>query len=76
MNATRYYSLLCGNEGKSLSVGRVTTPTMAMIVDREKEIESFVPETYHTVNLKVGGVIFESRRFETEEEASQIIKKK
>lgn len=75
MNATRYYSLLYGDKKKALSIGRVMTPTMAMIVEREKEIESFVPETYHTVNLNVGGVIFESRHFETEEEASRIMKK-
>lgn len=75
MNASRYYSLLHGNKKKALSVGRVMTPTMAMIVDREKEIEAFIPETYYTVNLDVGGVIFESGRFETEEEAIQVEQK-
>lgn len=72
MNATRYYSLHCRDKKKVLNVGRVTTPTMAMVVDREKEIESFVPEIYHTVNLNVGGVVFESRRFEIEKEAIQV----
>ncbi len=67
INATRYYSLLHGEHGKSLNVGRVLSPTMAMIVDRENEIESFVPEIYHTVNLNVGGVVFESRRLGIEE---------
>lgn len=71
MNSTRYYSLLHGDKRNALSVGRVMTPTMAMIVEREKEIESFVPETYHTVNLNIGGVIFESRRLDTEEETIQ-----
>lgn len=46
-----------------------------MIVDREKEIETFVSETYYTVNLNVGGLIFESRHFESEEEANRIIGK-
>ncbi len=76
MNATRYYSLLHGDKGKALSVGRVMTPTLAMIVEREKEIESFVPETYYTVNLNIGGVIFESRRFATENEALKIMNKR
>ena len=71
MNATRYYSLIHDDKRKVLSVGRVMTPTMAMIVDREKEIESFVPKTYHTVNLNIGGVIFESRRLDTEAETIQ-----
>lgn len=75
MNATRYYSLRCEDKGKVLSVGRVMTPTMAMIVDREKEIESFVSETYYTVNLNVDGIVFESRCFETKEEAIQVEKK-
>ncbi len=75
MNATRYFSLHYGGNGKVLSVGRVVSATMAMIVDREKEIEAFIPETYYTVNLDVGGVTFESRRIETEEEAIQIEQK-
>ena len=75
MNATRYFSLRYGCKGKALRVGRVVSPTMAMIVDREKDIEAFIPETYYTVNLDVGGVTFESRRIETEEEAIQIEQK-
>ena len=77
MNATRYFSCLYGDGvkaygKKSLSVGRVVSPTMAMIVDREKERETFVSESYYTVNLNVGGVTFESRHLETEDEAIQI----
>lgn len=75
MNATRYYSLLHREYGRTLNVGRVLSPTMAMIVDREKEMETFVSETYYTVNLNVGGLIFESRHFESEEEANRIIGK-
>ena len=75
MNASRYFSCLYKDYDKTLSVGRVVSPTMAMIVDREKEIEAFIPETYYTVNLDVGGVIFESRRIEAEEEAIQIEQK-
>ena len=75
INATRYLTKLHGAQDETFSVGRVMTPTMAMVVDREKEIKSFVPETYHTVNLNVGGVIFESRRFENEEDAIGIVQK-
>ena len=44
---TRYISLTSGRLGKEfLSVGRVQSPTLALIVDREKEIQSFVPKPY------------------------------
>ena len=44
---TRYISLTSGRLGKEfLSVGRVQSPTLALIVDREKEIQSFVPQPY------------------------------
>ena len=46
-----------------------------MIVEKEKEIELFVPETYYTVKLNVVGITFESRRFETEEDAIRIMRK-
>lgn len=75
MNATRFFSCLYSKSGEPLNVGRVKSPTLAMIVDREKEIESFVPESYYTVNLDVGGIIFKSRRFESEDEAIQLEKK-
>ena len=55
-----------------MNVGRVVTPTMAMIVEREKEIKDFVPKTYYTVNLNIEGITFESRRFEDEDEAIQV----
>lgn len=75
MNATRYYSLLHKEYERPLNVGRVLSPTMAMIIDREKEIEMLVSETYYTANLNVGGLIFEGRHFESEEEANRIIGK-
>ena len=76
INATRYYSLLYKGKEEVLGIGRVMTPTLAMIVDREKEIESFTPETYHTVKLKVGGVVFQSRSFETKEDAIRVLQKR
>jgi DNA topoisomerase-3 len=47
MNLSRAYTLACGDE---LSVGRVQTPTLAMVVERELAIRSFVPEDYLEVN--------------------------
>lgn len=44
MNATRLYTLKYGGRGQVLSIGRVQTPTLALIVKRQQEIENFVPK--------------------------------
>jgi len=46
MNATRLYTLKYGQNRQVLSIGRVQTPTLALIVNRQKEIENFKPEPY------------------------------
>ena len=46
MNATRLYTLKYGKNRQVLSIGRVQTPTLALIVNRQKEIDNFKPETY------------------------------
>ncbi|MCR5679212.1 MAG: DNA topoisomerase 3 [Prevotella sp.] len=46
MNATRLYSLKYGQNRQVLSIGRVQTPTLALIVNRQKEIDTFKPEPY------------------------------
>ena len=46
INATRLYSIKYGQPGKPLSVGRVQTPTLALIVNRQREIDNFKPEPY------------------------------
>lgn len=46
MNATRLYTLKYGQNRQVLSIGRVQTPTLALIVKRQKEIDSFEPEPY------------------------------
>ena len=51
MNATRAYTL---RYGVLLSVGRVQTPTLSMLVSRRKEIDAFVPKTYYTVQADFG----------------------
>ena len=52
INATRLFSVL---HGKTLNVGRVQTPTLKMLADRDAAITSFKKETYHIVRLDVGG---------------------
>ena len=46
MNATRLYTLKYGQNRQVLSIGRVQTPTLALIVNRQKEIENFKSEPY------------------------------
>jgi DNA topoisomerase-1 len=61
---TRFISLAARRGGANiLSVGRVQSPTLAMIVDREKEIESFVPQTYWELSLTTekNGELIEAR---------------
>ncbi len=61
---TRFISLAARRGGKNiLSVGRVQSPTLAMIVDREREIEAFVPEPYWvlTVDSERGACAFSAR---------------
>ena len=69
MNATRLYSLVYG---PTLHVGRVMTPTMAMITSREREIQTFKPETFYTVKLSTPGLEAKSERFENKEEAQHV----
>ena len=51
INATRYFSLIYG---KKLNIGRVMSPTLALLVQREAEISAFVPEPFYTVQLDCG----------------------
>src|SRR5574344_892592 len=46
MNSTRLYTLKYGQNRQVLSIGRVQTPTLALIVNRQHEIENFVPKQY------------------------------
>jgi DNA topoisomerase-3 len=52
MNATRAYSVRFGRPGNVLSVGRVQTPTLKLLVEREKEIREFEPEKFWTVHAR------------------------
>ena len=51
INGTRFFSLLYGTK---LNIGRVMSPTLALLVQREAEIAAFVPEPFYTVNLDCG----------------------
>ena len=60
MNATRLYTLKYGREKQVLSIGRVQTPTLALIVERQKQIENFKPETYWELKTTYRTVVFSS----------------
>ncbi|HSK99113.1 MAG TPA: DNA topoisomerase III [Rubrobacteraceae bacterium] len=75
MNATRAYSVRFGSPGNVLSVGRVQTPTLGLLVNREREIETFKPEKFWTVharfareNLTYDGMWFRARQNRLEEQ--------
>ena len=71
MNATRLYSLKYSSPGNVLSIGRVQTPTLALIVQRHFEIENFKPEDYWELKTLYRGALFNatSGRFKSPEEA-------
>lgn len=72
INATRFFSTVYG---QTLNVGRVMTPTLAMIVEREAEIKGFKPENFYTVQMLVSGVAVTSKRFKRKQEADELVEK-
>ncbi len=63
MNATRLYTLLFRHDPKQVfSIGRVQTPTLAMIVRRHEEIKNFKPEKYWVLSTLYRNVIFTSTK--------------
>ena len=62
MNCSQLYTLKYGSYGQTLSIGRVQTPTLAMIVDRDEEIENFKPEPYWVLTTKYRGAMFSSSK--------------
>ena len=73
MNATRLYTLKYGQNKQVLSVGRVQTPTLALIVNRQKEIESFVSEPYWVLSTIYRNTLFTatSGKFTSKEEGEK-----
>lgn len=74
-NATRLYTLKYGENKQLLSIGRVQTPTLALIVNRHLEIEHFKPETYWELKTRYRDVLFSAKagKFFSREEAANIL---
>ena len=72
MNATRLFSCLYH---QTLNVGRVMTPTLAMVVMRDAEIAAFVAKPFYTVQLGMDGITAASRRFDDKEDAQKVLAK-
>ena len=77
MNATRLYTLKYGQNRQVLSIGRVQTPTLALIVKRQHEIDNLVPEPYWVLTTKYRNVIFASTKgkFTSKEEGFAFLEK-
>lgn len=73
MNATRLYTLKYGQNRQVLSIGRVQTPTLALIVNRQKEIDSFEPEPYWVLSTIYRDTLFTATKgkLTTKEEGEQ-----
>ncbi|MEE0979071.1 MAG: DNA topoisomerase 3, partial [Muribaculaceae bacterium] len=75
MNATRLYTLKYGQQGNVLSIGRVQTPTLALIVQRHHEIVNFVPENFWELKTVYRDVTFNatSGRYKEIEKAQEVL---
>ena len=72
MNATRLFSCLYH---QTLNIGRVMTPTLAMVVMRDAEIAVFQPKPFYTVQLGMNGITAASRRIDEKGDAQQLLAK-
>ena len=68
MNATRLYTLKYGQNRQVLSIGRVQTPTLALIVNRQLEIQHFEPKQYWELKTRYRDVTFSALIRKSEEE--------
>lgn len=77
MNATRLYTLKYGMNRQVLSIGRVQTPTLALIVNRHLEIENFVPQAYWELKTTYRDTLFSAAKgkFQSKEEGEEFLKK-
>ena len=69
INATRLFSVLYG---RTLNIGRVMSPTLALIAQREAEIAAFEPVPFYTVELDCGGMPLTGERISGKEDAAAI----
>ena len=72
INGTRLFSTLY--KGQTLNVGRVLTPTLALLMEREAAITSFKKEKFYTVELKLAGLTAVSGRVKSKTEAEKLRK--
>jgi DNA topoisomerase III len=75
MNATRIYTVKYGERKQVLSIGRVQTPTLALIVNRQLDILEFKPQTYWELKTKYRNVIFSAvkGKYQKNEEAQKAL---
>ena len=75
LNATRLYSLKYGGKGQILSIGRVQTPTLALVVNRQIEIDNFVPKDYWELKTKYRDIVFNAtgKSFDDEEKGRKMV---
>jgi DNA topoisomerase-3 len=75
MNATRLYTLKFGQNKQVLSIGRVQTPTLAMIVNRQKEIDHFKPAKFWELKTRYRDVLFSAQldKFDLQEKAQEAL---
>lgn len=75
MNATRLYTLKYGQNKQVLSIGRVQTPTLALIVNRQQEIDNFKPKPFWEIKTIYRKATFSSTsgRFQKQEEAQKVL---
>ncbi len=73
INATRLYTIKYGQNRQVLSIGRVQTPTLALIVNRQKEIDNFKPEPYWVLATVYRDTVFTatSGKFTSKEEGEK-----
>lgn len=71
MNATRLFSCLYG---QTLNVGRVMTPTLAMVVMRDAAIQGFREEPFYTVQIRADGITAVSARFKEKMDAEKLVR--
>ena len=72
INGTRLFTVLYG--GKVLKVGRVQTPTLAMLVERETKIQNFKKEPYYMAHILMDGIDAATERINSKTEAEGITK--
>ena len=76
MNATRLYTLKYGQNRQVLSIGRVQTPTLALIVKRQQEIENFVSQQYWVLKTLYRGITFNAIMRRSDEDLMADLEKK